>query len=174
MAKLRKMLGNVESAECKEIMAIISTQSQHTIERWAVGFAAERCLPVFENECPGEALMRATVEKCREYFAGGIKLRELKPMLSEARKYASGVKGDIAQAAARAVSAACASVQTPTNAFGFLMYSAAANAYAQLGLDKTIDEYEAKAVEEMRFALDSLRSAAVENEPNPVKVNWNC
>ena len=41
MAKLRKMLGDVESAECREIMVIISTQSQHTIESWAVGFAAE-------------------------------------------------------------------------------------------------------------------------------------
>ena len=174
MAKLRKMLGNVESAECRAIMAIISTQNQHTIERWAVGFAAERCLPVFEKECPGETLLRETVEKCRSYFAGGMKLKELKPAIAEARKYASGVKGDIAQAAARAVSAACASVQTPTNAFGFLMYSAAANAYAALGLDRTIDEYEATAADEMRLALDSLRAIAVENESDPVKINWNC
>ena len=118
--------------------------------------------------------MRDTVDKCREYFAGEMKLSQLKPLLSEARRYASGVKGDTAQAAARAVSAACASVHTPTNAFGFLMYSAAANAYARLGLDRTIEEYEAYAAEEMRLALDSLRATAVENEPNPVKVNWNC
>ena len=174
MARLRKMLGDINSAECQALMALISTQSQRTIERWAVEYAAEKCLPVFERECPGENIMRNTVDKCREYMAGDMPLKALKPFLADARRYASGVSGDVAQAAARAIATACAAVQTPTNSFGFTMYCAAARVYAELGLDRSIAEYEAAAAQEMRGALESLRSIAVENEPDPVKVNWNC
>ena len=174
MAKLRKLLGDIGSPECISLMELISSQSRKTIEKWAVEYAAEKCLPVFEGECPGECIMRDTVEKCRAYFAGAIKLNDIKPFLAEARRYASGVKGDIAQAAARAVSTACAAVQTPTNAFGFAMYAAAAAAYSALGLDRDIAEYERFAAAEMRSALESLRQVAVENEPDPVNIKWNC
>lgn len=174
MAKLRKMLGDVNSPVCMEIMALIATQSQRTIEKWAVDYAAENALPLYNAQCPGETLLDDTVAKCRSYMAGEMKLSQLKPSLSEARKLASATKGDIAQAAARAVSAACASTQTSTNAFGFLMYAAAAAAYATLGIDCPQPEYDAYAQTQMEKALDSLRSVAVENEPNPVKVDWHC
>ena len=174
MAKLRKMLGDVNSPVCMEIMALIATQSQKTIERWAVEYAAGNTLPLYRAEYPEETLLAETVKKCRCYMAGGMKLSQLKPVLSEARKLASATKGDIAQAAARAVSAACASVQTPTNAFGFLMYAAAASAYATLGTDRVQQEYDVYAQAQMEKALVSLKSVAVENEPNPVKVDWHC
>ena len=174
MAKLRKMLGDVNSQVCLDIMALIGTQSHATIDKWAVEYAAAKCLPIFEKHCPGEMLLRETIEKCRGYILGIIKLKDLKPFLSEARKYAGTVNGDAAQAAARAVSAACATVQTPTNAFGFLVYAAAAAAYDELGPNKDILEYEAYAAGVMTTALESLKAVAVENEENPVKVNWNC
>lgn len=174
MAKLRKMLGDVNSPVCMEIMALIATQSQQTVEKWAVDYAFENTLPLYCKEYPGETLLSDTVAKCRSYMAGEMKLSQLKPFLSEARKLASATKGDVAQAAARAVSAACASTQTPTNAFGFLMYSAAAGAYADLGIDCPQPEYDAYAQKQMENALASLKSVAVENEPNPVKVDWHC
>jgi len=174
MAKLRKMLGDVRSDVCIELMALISSQNRHTIEKWAVGHAAEKCLPIFERERPGEGIMRAAIMHCREYFAGEMPLKELKPFVAEARRYASGEKGDVAQAAARAIATACASVQTLTNAFGFTMYAAAASAYAELGLDRQQSEYDAFAEREMQAALESFRKIAVENEPDPVNLNWNC
>ena len=103
-----------------------------------------------------------------------MKLSALRPALAEARKLASGTKGDVAQAAARAVATACASTLTPTNSFGFLMYAAAAAAYSSLGTDKTQAEYDAFAQSEMEKALESLRKAAVANEPNPAKIDWHC
>ena len=62
MAKLRKMLGDVNSAVCTDIMALIATQSQQTIEKWAVEYAAGNVLPVYEKDCPGETLLAETVE----------------------------------------------------------------------------------------------------------------
>ena len=174
MAKLRKMLGDVRSDDCMALMALISTQNRHTIEKWAVEYAAQKCLPIFEKECPGEDIMRVSIQKCREYFAGELPLKDIKPYIAEARKYASAVKSDTAQAAARAIATACAAVQTPTNAFGFTMYAAAALAYSELGLKREQSEYDAFAMREMRAALDDFRGICVENEPNPANLSWSC
>ena len=174
MAKLRKMLGDINSGTCKALMALIGTQNHATIIKWAVGFASERYLPLYAQLRPDETRLNAAVEGCRDYLSGGMKFAALKPVLSEARKLASGEKGEVAQAAARAVSTACASAQTPTNAFGFLMYGAAAAAYARQGLDKPQAVYDAEAKAELQAAYESLQAASVENEPNPVKIDWNC
>lgn len=174
MAKLRKMLGDVMSQDCLAIMALIGTQSKHTVEKWAVEYAAEKVIPIYTEACPGEDVLPGLVEKCREYIAGDMKLSGIKPLISEGRKLASTTKGDVAQAAARAVSTACAAITTPTNAFGFLMYAAAAVAYTELGLGRTQEEYDAVATREMACALESLKAVAVPDEPNPVKVVWNC
>lgn len=174
MAKLRKMLGDINSPVCVSLMALIATQSQHTLDKWALDVACERYLPIYEALCPGDTALRDTAAMCRSYIAGEIKLGALKPLLSEARKLASGIKGDVEQAAARAVSTAFAVVQTPTNAFGFLMYGAAATAYHRAGLDRTQAEYDALAEEELEAVLKSLESIAVKGEKNPAKINWNC
>ncbi len=174
MAKLRKMLGDVNSQTCMDIMALIGTQSKRTIEKWAVEYAAENVLPVFAEACPGDESYAEIISACRNYNSGGMKLAELKPIIAEGRKISSAVKGDVRQAAARALATACATAVTPTNSFGFLMYAAAAKAYHKLGTDKPQAEYDAFAAEEMINALESLRAVSVENEPEPVKVNWNC
>lgn len=174
MAYLRKMLGDISAPECTALMALIATQSQRTLEKWAVEYAAEGCLPIFEREYPEAGIMRGAVEGCRAYMAGSIKLKELKPLIAEARKLAAETRGEAAQAAARAVSTACATVQKPTNAFGFLLYAVAAKAYAQLGTDRPQTEYDAFAAQEMRAALESLERVAVKDEKSPVKIDWHC
>ena len=65
-------------------------------------------------------------------------------------------------------------MQTPTNALGFTFYGAAAAAYDQAGTEESPEIYDALAEKELAAILASLQSAAVENEPNPVKVDWNC
>lgn len=138
---------DISAPECKALMAFIATQSQCTLGKWAVDYAARGCLPIFEREYPEDTCMRGTVEGCRAYMEGSIKLRELKPLLTGARKLAAETRGEAAQAAARAVATACATVQRPTNAFGFLLYAAAAKAYAQLGTDRPQVEYDAFAAQ---------------------------
>ena len=45
MAKLRKMLGDVDSPECIAMMRLIETQSETTLARWALGYVESRILP---------------------------------------------------------------------------------------------------------------------------------
>ena len=79
-----------------------------------------------------------------------------------------------AQAAARAVSTACASVHTPTSALGCLCYGAAAAAYSQAGLEQGAEVYDQIASKELEKAVDSLKQVCVPDELHPVKVKWNC
>lgn len=171
--KLRKMLGSIDSPECIGLMRLIETQSKETLAKWAIGYAQENYLPVYEKMGERDCFARA-VDSCKALLAGDVKLTDVKPLLKEAREAAAKETDPIAQAAARAVATACAVVTTPTNALGYLFYGAAVFAYTAAGLEASAGEYDALASQEMARALDSLHSAAVENEPNPAKIDWNC
>jgi hypothetical protein len=79
-----------------------------------------------------------------------------------------------AQAAARAVATACAAIQTPTNALGFLFYGAAASAYSAVGLAQNPEIYDRMALDEFQKAFQSLQQVSLPDEPNPAKMKWNC
>lgn len=174
MPKLRKTLGSVDSPECIALMALMETQSGKTLASWAIKYAQTRFLPIYESACPGDLRLSDTVLACLEYLQGGISLKDLKPLLREATQVARNAEDPVAQAAARAVSTACAAVQTPTNALGFLFYGAAAQVYSSAGLDEKPETYDALAVEEWRRAFSSLKQSAVPDEPHPAKLHWNC
>lgn len=175
MAKMRKMLGDVRSRECADMMALIETQSKATLAAWAVDYARRYYLPVYVMACPGDGRLEDVIRACVDYLQGTRKLAEVKPLLREAAQIAREAGEDpVAQAAARAISTACATVQTPTNALGFLFYGAAAVAYGEAGLNEPAEAYDALASKEFRRALADLRDAAVPDEPNPAKINWNC
>lgn len=175
MAKMRKMLGDVRSRECADMMALIETQSKATLAAWAVDYARRYYLPVYVMACPGDGRLEDVICACVDYLQGTRKLAEVKPLLREAAQIAREAGEDpVAQAAARAISTACATVQTPTNALGFLFYGAAAVAYGEVGLNEPTETYDAFASKEFRRALVDLRDAAVPDEPNPAKINWNC
>lgn len=77
-------------------------------------------------------------------------------------------------AAIKAISTACATIQTPSNAFGFLLYGSAAIAYFKLGLKDSQENYDNLASNELKEALASLQKRAILNESKPVKIKWNC
>lgn len=172
--KLRKMLGDINSKECIELMHLIETQNKQTLSVWAVTYAKTQYLPVFREICPDEMLLDDTIAICERYLADEIKLAEVKPLLRESRQLAAQTEDLTAQAAARAVATACAAVLTPTNAFGYLLYGAAAVAYHDAGLKESQEVYDRLAEAELRKALESLQKVAVPDEKNPVKINWNC
>lgn len=171
MPKLRKMLGDPRCAYCLSMMQLIETQSKATLADWAMDFAAQRYLPICREGYPR---MAEILEECRGNVAEKAPLARSKPLLREAAALAREEKGPASQAAARAVATACAVMQTPTGALGFLFYGAAAWAYSHAGTDKTEAEYQALAEAEFAEAHRSLSACAVENEPDPVRVNWNC
>lgn len=175
MAKLRKMLGDIKSDECINLMKLIETQSHETLSKWAIGYAKENYLDIFLEAFPEDISLKSAISACGEYLGGEKKLKDIKPALKGAAETARGVSDNpTAQAAARAIAAACASVQTPANSLGFLFYGAAARAYHTLGLSDTAENYDRAAKEELQRAFEELKKVSAENEPNPVKINWNC
>lgn len=185
MAKLRKMLGDVNGAGCAALMRLIETQSKQTLAAFAIGYAQANALPVFEKAYPEETRLTDAVAGCRAHLRGDVKLADVKPLLRAAAEVAracdaspAALPNDSMQpaavAAARAVATACATVQTPTNALGFVFYCAAARAYDTLGIGAPADAYDALAEDEFIRAREALAAMAVENEAKPAKIKWGC
>ena len=169
MAKLRKTLGGIDWPVCEALMRQIETQSTVTLSRWAVDHAAREYLPL----CGETPALTAAVEGCRKHLTGPLSLKELKPLLREASAAARDTEGAVEQAAARATATACAVIQTPTNALGYLFYGAAAAAYSKAGTEDA-SRWDNLARAELEQALEELRAVSVPDEPNPAKINWNC
>ena len=175
MAKLRKMLGDIHQPEIVQLMRMIETQSKETLAKWAVDCAEERYLPIFEGKCAEDARPGAAVQAVKACLSGEIKAAALKRPLADAMQAAKDAEGEpITQAAARAISTACATIRTPTNALGFGFYGAAANAYDQAGLAETPEVYDALATEELEALIKSLEAVMVPDEKKPARINWNC
>lgn len=175
MAKLRKMLGNIEEPAIIEIMKIIETQNKQTLAGWACSYVKKHYLPIYETACPEDKRLHNAVLAVEKHLNGSLTLKELNPIVKEAMQAAREIEADpVAQAAARAVSTACGVIKTPTNALGFAFYGAAASAYSQAGLSETPEVYDTLAAKELTNILESLKAVAVADEPNPVRIKWNC
>lgn len=175
MAKLRKMLGSVDNVYIISLMRVIETQSKETLGKWAVTYAEENFLPIYQQECEDKKELEEVVAQIKEYLKGNRKLKEVTPLLKEGAQIAKDAEGKpAAQAAARAVATACGTIRTPSNALGFAFYGAAARAYSELGTEEKAEVYDAFASQVFQQMLESLQKAAVPNEENPVKINWNC
>ncbi|MDR2374150.1 MAG: hypothetical protein LBD77_08695 [Bifidobacteriaceae bacterium] len=172
---LRKTLGSVESPHIVAIMRLVETQSKATVAAWAVTYAEEHYLPLYDAVCPGDARPAAALAAARRWLAGEAKLPEAKRDILGCHEAARQADGDpVAQAAARAVAQGASAIHTPTHALGLAFYGAAAVAYATLGIQETDGAYDAIAAQEGARLVASLQAVAVPNEPNPTRVNWNC
>lgn len=174
-AKLRKMLGDINAPCIKALMAQIETQSKETLAIWAVGYVETNFLPVYEKAFPENAEFSEIIGEVRAFLDGNRKLAQVKPFLAKAKVIAKEAETDPAgQAAARAISTACAVIQTPTNALGYTFYGAAAVLYDRLGICEPQEVYDTLAVAEFEKMLESLKKISVSNEKNPAKIKWGC
>ena len=173
--KLRKMLGDVNSPSAVALRELIDTQSKDTILKWVVVYTANQMLPIFEKHCPDDTRPRKAVDAAVEVVNGKIKPSTVKNIIKECQDASRELDDNpTAQAAARAIYCGTAIIQTLTHSLGLFFYAAAAIAYDRVGLDASEEIY-AEIAEEVCLAYTSaLRSIAVENEPNPVKLKWNC
>jgi len=176
MAKLRKMLGSADSPYILSLMKLIDTQSKVTIARWCMDYTEVHILPIFEKHCPDDNRPRSAIEAARDWFDGKKKLPEVrKIILNECHAVARELDSNpAAQAAARAAGQASACFHTPTHSLGLAFYGAAAIAYDRVGIAEKPEVYDKIAAEECAKMEEALRAVAVENEPNPAKLNWNC
>lgn len=173
--KCKKMLGSIEDTSIKEMMNIIETQSKTTLGNWAISYVEKEVLPIFIKRCPNEKRLEKAMEESKNFLNGTCKLAQVKPYLKDATNVARELDDDlISQCCARAIAVACAVIQTPTNSLGFVFYTLAAKIYSTYGLEENATFYDDEAHTEVKNILESLKEVAVENEPNPVKVKWNC
>lgn len=171
----RKTLGAANSPYIESLMRLIETQSKTTICNWCVGFAEEHLLPVFERSQPGDTRARAALDAARSWLAGDIKLPAAKVFILDCHAAARELDANpIAQAAARACGQAASAIHAATHSLGVAFYGAAAVAYERLGLNAAAAEYDAAAAAFCAEYEGALRAVAVENEPKPAKINWNC
>jgi hypothetical protein len=174
--KLRKMLGNMNAPSAVTLRNLIDTQNKDTIRKWCLEYAEEKILPIFEKHCPGDERPRNAVSAAHDNLDGKVKFPVVKNIiLNECHAAARELDANpVAQAAARAVGQGSAVVHTLTHSLGLFFYAAAAVAYDRIGLEATEEAYAQIAEEVCIDYTDALRAIAVESEPNPAKLKWNC
>ena len=174
--KLRKMLGDVNAPSAVALRELIDTQSKDTIRKWCLAYAEEKILPIFEKHRPDDDRPRNAVNAAHDYLSGKVKFPVVKDIiLNQCHQAARELDANpVAQAAARAVGQGSAVVHTLTHSLGLFFYAAAAVAYDRAGLEATEEVYVEIAEEVCADYADALRAVAVENEPNPAKLKWNC
>jgi hypothetical protein len=174
MAKLRKMLGQADDPLIIQLMGLIETQSKTTLAQWALE-SVRRYLPIYEKAYPDDFRLEALMREAEAHLTGTLSLKELKSQLRAGREIPkSAENAPAAQAAARAIITACAVIQTPTNALGFVFYGAAAVAYDAAGLSADSETYDRLATAEFQALRDALQAISVPDEENPVRIDWHC
>jgi hypothetical protein len=171
----RKMLSNWEAPYIQSLMRLIETQSKVTLAHWAVDYAEKVLLPLWYKHYPDDDRPKNSLAAAREWLSGLIKLPQAKTMILECHAAAREAEGKpVAQAAARAIGQSASTIHSATHCIGLAFYGALAVAYDRLGLGASWMQIEQYAAEECSRMEAALRAVAVENEPNPAKINWKC
>ncbi|MEQ8174131.1 MAG: putative immunity protein [Syntrophomonadaceae bacterium] len=175
MPKARKMLSDWKAQYIRSLMNLIETQSKATLAVWAVDYSERVILPLWSKQYPDDQRPQNALNAAREWLSGTIKLPQAKTTILECHTAARQADGKlIAQAAARAIGQCASTIHSARHCIGLAFYGALAVAYDQLGTDAPWGQIEQIAAEECGRMLDALRAVAVENEPNPAKIDWKC
>lgn len=175
MAKIRKMIGNVDSPYILSLQNLIETQSKKTIVKWCCEYAREYILPIYEKDYPEDNRLKNALSASDEWLAGNMKLVEVKKFIKEAQIVGREVEGNpAAQAAARAIGVVMTTINTVTSSLGLVFYGAAAIAYSSVGVNEDAEVYDEIAERECKNMEEALRKIAIIDEPNPAKIKWNC
>lgn len=65
MAKLRKMLGDVNAPVTVALMQLIETQSGTTLASWALSFVEENVLPIYAKAYPDDVVVRQAIDAAK-------------------------------------------------------------------------------------------------------------
>lgn len=175
MKKPRKMLCNLEADYTKALMNLIETQSKVTLAKWALDYTETHYLPIYLKHFPDDNRPKDAIDAARDWLAGKVKLPAVKQLILETHAAAREAEAiPSAQAAARAIGQAASTIHSATHSLGIAFYGAAAVAYESYGTQADPDLYECVTELECGRITDALRAVAVENEPNPAKINWRC
>ncbi|MEN6351242.1 MAG: putative immunity protein [Syntrophomonas sp.] len=175
MPKARKMLSDWDAPYIQSLMQLIETQSKSTLAHWAVDYAERVILPLWSRHFPDDLRPQNALNAAREWLSGTIKLPQAKKVILECHASAREAEGNsAAQAAARAIGQCASTIHSARHCIGLALYGAIAVAYDTLGTKANWVQLEQCAAAECRHMLEALRAVAVENEPNPAKIDWKC
>lgn len=175
MPKTRKMLNDWEAPYIQSLVKLIETQSKSTLAHWAVDYSEEVLLPLWSKQYPEDLRPQDALNAAREWLSGAIKLPQAKPAILACHGAARDAEGNpAAQAAARAIGQSASTIHSAAHCIGLALYGALAAAYDTLGIDASWDKLQQYAALECGRMLAALRAVAVENEPNPAKIDWKC
>ncbi|WP_322413160.1 putative immunity protein, partial [Clostridium perfringens] len=143
--------------------------------KWCNEYARENILPIYEKDYPEDSRLKSALNAVNEWLEGNMKLTEAKKIIKEVQIAAREVEENpSAQAAARAIGATTATINTVTSSLGLAFYGAAAIAYSSIGVNEKSEVYDEIAARECKNMEEDLRKISIINEPNPAKINWNC
>ena len=178
--KARRMLSFTSSPACEEILRIIPTRSISALSCWAIHYSMDQCLGIFDAHTTStdgglRHALDTSVDLCLGYaeaMSSSVTIRRgaVGPALKNVSKLVCAETDPTAQAAARAISIACASVRTPSSVFGFLFYLAAAKAYDAAGIGESVGFYDDFTSKVMAEALNSLKSETEPDPQNPCRI----
>lgn len=180
MAKRKKMLSDMNAPYIQSLMRLIETQSKTTLARWAIDYAQEYHLPLFEkhikkSDLPEDTRPYQALMAVQAWLDGQIKLPEAKKAILRCHESARAYEDYAAiQAAARAIGQCASTIHSARHCIGLALYGALALAYDQLGDDAQWEDLERAAAaecEKMRIALEKI---TVIDEPKPAKITWHC
>ncbi|MCL2386826.1 MAG: hypothetical protein FWC89_04650 [Defluviitaleaceae bacterium] len=184
MPKPRKMLNDFNAPYIKSLMGLIETQSAETISKWCAAYAKENLLPLYEEAFPEDPRPRIALDASQTYTAEtttkekatkAAAIKSLKSAVKECNNAAREAESNpAAQAAARACGGAAGCIYTPTLSIGLAFYGALALAYHTHGTTAPWETLESHAANECTKMESALNKIAIQNEPNPAKINWNC
>lgn len=175
MPKARKMLSDWKAPYIQSLMKLIERQSKTTLTIWAVDYSERVILPLWCKYYPNDLRPQNALNAAREWLSGAIKLPQAKAAILECHVAAREVDGNpVAQAVARAIGQCASTIHSARHCIGLAFYGALAVAYDRLRTDAPWGQVEQCAAEECGCMEAALRAVAVENEPDPVKINWKC
>ncbi len=175
MRKPRKMLSDWDAPYIQLLVKLIETQSKATLAHWAVDYAERILLPLWSKYNPDDLRPKNALNAAREWLSGAIKLPQAKAAILECHGAAREAEvSPVAQASARAIGQSASTIHSARHCIGLALYGAIAVSYDTLGTNAPWDQLEQCAAEECGRMLDALYAVAVENEPNPAKIDWKC
>lgn len=175
MPKPRKTLYSRNAPYIEPLKELIATQSKSTLAGWALDYCERVTLPIWDKHYPLDCRPKLAIDAAREWLKGAIKLPLAKPAILDCHAAAREAEATpAAQAAARAVGQCASTIHSARHCLGLALYGALAVAYDTLGSDADWELIEQIAAGECANMLKALRNVAVENEPNPAKINRKC
>jgi hypothetical protein len=127
---MRKILFSRESGCIQPLRELIEKQKHRTLVAWVLD-CAPRVLVLFEKKYPHEQRPRQALETAAAWARGEVKMPAAKRAIHAAHNAATAIEGDYAaQAAARAIGHAAATVHVETHALGLVFYGLTSFVYA--------------------------------------------